>query len=56
MVETGLGYLNSDSLPSVIGGEAQRLKLAAELAMGIDKGKHGFRAVKKPNLVWKNRP
>ena len=57
MVETGLGYLKlGQPSPALSGGEAQRLKLAAELATGIDKGKHGTRAVKKPNLYVLEEP
>jgi excinuclease ABC subunit A len=57
MVETGLGYLKlGQPSPTLSGGEAQRLKLAAELATGIDKGKHGYRAVKKPNLYVLEEP
>ena len=57
MVETGLGYLKlGQPSPTLSGGEAQRLKLAAELATGIDKGKHGTRAVKKPNLYVLEEP
>jgi excinuclease ABC subunit A len=57
MVETGLGYMKlGQPSPTLSGGEAQRLKLAAELASGIDKGKHGYRAVKKPSLYVLEEP
>jgi len=57
MVETGLGYLKlGQPSPTLSGGEAQRLKLAAELATGIDKGKHGSRAINKPNLYVLEEP
>ena len=57
MVETGLGYLKLGQIsPSLSGGEAQRLKLASELARGIDKGKHGHRAKTKPNLYILEEP
>jgi excinuclease ABC subunit A len=57
MVETGLGYLKLGQIsPTLSGGEAQRLKLASELARGIDKGKHGHRPRTKPNLYVLEEP
>ena len=57
MVETGLGYLKLGQVsPTLSGGEAQRLKLASELILGIDKGKHGFRPISKPNLYILEEP
>jgi excinuclease ABC subunit A len=57
MVETGLGYLKLGQIsPTLSGGEAQRLKLASELARGIDKGKHGHRPRAKPNLYVLEEP
>lgn len=57
MVETGLGYLKLGQIsPTLSGGEAQRLKLASELARGIDKGKHGHRPKTKPNLYVLEEP
>ncbi|SVC42102.1 uncharacterized protein METZ01_LOCUS294956, partial [marine metagenome] len=57
MVETGLGYLKLGQIsPTLSGGEAQRLKLASELARGIDKGKHGHRPRIKPNLYVLEEP
>lgn len=57
MVETGLGYLRlGQPSPTLSGGEAQRLKLASELARGIDKGKHGHRPRCKPNLYVLEEP
>jgi len=57
MVETGLGYLRlGQTSPTLSGGEAQRLKLASELARGIDKGKHGRKPRTKPNLYVLEEP
>tara|TARA_B100001769_G_C22036675_1_gene557068 strand:+ start:132 stop:1028 length:897 start_codon:yes stop_codon:yes gene_type:complete len=57
MVETGLGYLRLGQIsPTLSGGEAQRLKLASELARGIDKGKHGRNPRTKPNLYVLEEP
>ena len=57
MVETGLGYLKLGQIsPTLSGGEAQRLKLASELSRGIDKGKHGRRSSRKPNLYVLEEP
>ena len=57
MVETGLGYLKLGQIsPTLSGGEAQRLKLASELARGIDKGKHGRNPRTKPNLYVLEEP
>ncbi len=57
MVETGLGYIKLGQVsPTLSGGEAQRLKLASELVSGIDKGKHGFKPINKPNLYILEEP
>ena len=57
MVETGLGYIKLGQIsPTLSGGEAQRLKLAAELALGIDKQKYRKLRKVKPNLYILEEP
>jgi excinuclease ABC subunit A len=57
MVETGLGYIKLGQIsPTLSGGEAQRLKLAAELALGIDKQKHRKLQKFKPTLYILEEP
>ena len=57
MIETGLDYLKLGQVsPTLSGGEAQRLKLGAELASGIDKGKYRHRAQSRPNLYILEEP
>jgi excinuclease ABC subunit A len=57
MIETGLGYLRlGQASPTLSGGEAQRLKLASELANGIDKGKLSSRPNTKPNFYVLEEP
>jgi excinuclease ABC subunit A len=57
MIETGLEYLKLGQVsPTLSGGEAQRLKLGAELASGIDKRKYTHRPQAKPNLYILEEP
>jgi excinuclease ABC subunit A len=57
MVETGLGYIKLGQIsPTLSGGEAQRLKLSAELAHGIDKQKHRKLRKVKPTLYILEEP
>lgn len=57
MIETGLGYIKLGQIsPTLSGGEAQRLKLAAELAHGIDKQKHKNLRKSKPTLYILEEP
>ena len=57
MIETGLDYLKLGQVsPTLSGGEAQRLKLGAELATGIDKRKYSHRPQAKPNLYILEEP
>ena len=57
MVETGLGYLKlGQASPTLSGGEAQRLKLASELATGIDRGKLSSKPNTKPNFYLLEEP
>ena len=57
MIETGLGYIRlGQASPTLSGGEAQRLKLASELACGIDKGKLSSRPNTKPNFYVLEEP
>ena len=57
MIETGLDYLKLGQVsPTLSGGEAQRLKLGAELASGIDKRKYTHRPQAKPNLYILEEP
>lgn len=56
MTETGLGYLTlGQTSPTLSGGEAQRLKLAAELAKGIDLKSRGSKKNKR-NLYVLEEP
>ncbi|MEJ6522976.1 MAG: excinuclease ABC subunit UvrA [Opitutales bacterium] len=57
MIETGLGYIKLGQIsPTLSGGEAQRLKLAAELALGLDKQKHRKLSKIKPTLYILEEP
>lgn len=57
MVETGLGYIKLGQIsPTLSGGEAQRLKLSAELALGVDKQKHRKLRKLKPTLYILEEP
>ena len=57
MVKTGLGYIKLGQIsPTLSGGESQRLKLAAELANGIDKQKYKRFKKSKPNLYILEEP
>ena len=57
MIETGLGYIKLGQMsPTLSGGEAQRLKLASELALGIDKQKHRKLLKSKPTLYILEEP
>jgi excinuclease ABC subunit A len=57
MIETGLGYIKLGQIsPTLSGGEAQRLKLAAELALGLDKQKHRKLSKAKPTLYILEEP
>ena len=57
MVENGLGYLTlGQSSPTLSGGEAQRLKLASELAKGTASLKERSRGTPKHNLYLLEEP
>ena len=57
MIETGLGYIKLGQIsPTLSGGEAQRLKLSAELANGVDKQKHRKLRKPKPTLYILEEP
>ena len=57
MIETGLGYIKLGQIsPTLSGGEAQRLKLSAELANGVDKQKHRSLRKPKPTLYILEEP
>ena len=57
MTETGLGYLRlGQTSPTLSGGEAQRLKLVAELAKSIEKSSLRLDPHKKPTLYVLEEP
>jgi excinuclease ABC subunit A len=57
MVETGLGYLAlGQSSPTLSGGEAQRLKLTAELIRGLPSFKERNRGASPNNLYILEEP
>jgi len=57
MVETGLGYLTlGQSSPTLSGGEAQRLKLVSELALGLPTFKDRQRGIRAHNLYLLEEP
>ena len=57
MVDCGLGYLTlGQSSPSLSGGEAQRLKLVAELARGLASYKERSRGTLPHNLYLLEEP
>jgi len=57
MVDCGLGYLTlGQSSPSLSGGEAQRLKLVAELARGLASYTERTRGTLPPNLYLLEEP
>ena len=57
MVETGLGYLKlGQSSPTLSGGEAQRLKLATEVAKGLQSLKERKRGVISRHLFILEEP
>ncbi len=57
MVKTGLGYLTlGQSSPTLSGGEAQRLKLVSELALGLPTFRERSRGQIRPNLYILEEP
>jgi excinuclease ABC subunit A len=57
MVDCGLGYLTlGQSSPTLSGGEAQRLKLVAELARGLSRASERALGVKPRNLYVLEEP
>ncbi|MEO0795780.1 MAG: excinuclease ABC subunit UvrA [Verrucomicrobiota bacterium] len=57
MVETGLGYLTlGQSSPTLSGGEAQRLKLVSELALGLPSFREKSRNILRRNLYILEEP
>ena len=57
MVETGLGYLTlGQSSPTLSGGEAQRMKLATELARGLQTFTDRRRGIQRKNLYILEEP
>lgn len=57
MVNTGLGYLSlGQSSPTLSGGEAQRLKLVAELSRGLQTFKERSRGLRTANLYILEEP
>ncbi|MFM9001066.1 MAG: excinuclease ABC subunit A, partial [Opitutia bacterium] len=57
MVSTGLGYLTlGQSSPTLSGGEAQRLKLVSELALGLPTFRERARGVIRPCLYVLEEP
>lgn len=57
MVKTGLGYLTlGQSSPTLSGGEAQRLKLVSELALGLPTFRERSRGEIRPNLYILEEP
>lgn len=57
MVETGLGYLTlGQSSPTLSGGEAQRLKLVSELALGLPSFRAKSRGQLPKNLYLLEEP
>ena len=57
MVDTGLGYLSlGQSSPTLSGGEAQRLKLVAELSRGLQSFRERSRGLRTSNLYILEEP